>query len=30
MGAVSVREQERARQVFDEVFAGEEQWPAAS
>jgi hypothetical protein len=29
-GATSVRERERARQVFDEVFAEEGQWPAAS
>ncbi|MFC5719744.1 hypothetical protein ACFP1Z_06060 [Streptomyces gamaensis] len=29
-GPVSERAQDRARKVFDEVFAGEEQWPAAS
>ncbi|WP_289848762.1 hypothetical protein [Actinoallomurus spadix] len=29
-GPVSVREQEEARQVFDEVFAEEGNWPAAS
>ncbi|GAA0340450.1 hypothetical protein QZH56_20775 [Streptomyces olivoreticuli] len=29
-GPVSERAQERARQVFDEVFAEEGQWPAAS
>jgi hypothetical protein len=29
-GPVSAEEQERARQVFDEVFAEEGQWPAAS
>lgn len=29
-GAISEREQERARDVFDEVFAEEDQWPAAS
>ncbi|WP_267242662.1 hypothetical protein [Streptomyces sp. PR69] len=29
-GPVSLEAQERARQVFDEVFAEEEQWPAAS
>ncbi|WP_329315823.1 hypothetical protein [Streptomyces sp. NBC_01262] len=29
-GPVSEREQERARRVFDEVFAEEGQWPAAS
>jgi hypothetical protein len=29
-GPVSPSEQERARQVFDEVFAEEGQWPAAS
>lgn len=29
-GPVSAAEQERARQVFDEVFAEESQWPAAS
>lgn len=28
-GPVSAQAQERARQVFDEVFAGDEQWPAA-
>ncbi|MEU5644335.1 hypothetical protein [Streptomyces milbemycinicus] len=29
-GPVSKEAQERARQIFDEVFAEEEQWPAAS
>ncbi len=29
-GPVSEQEQERARQVFDEVFAEESPWPAAS
>jgi len=29
-GPVSAAEQERARHVFDEVFAEEGQWPAAS
>jgi hypothetical protein len=29
-GPISRREQERARQVFDEVFTEEGQWPAAS
>ncbi|MEU5031065.1 hypothetical protein [Streptomyces milbemycinicus] len=29
-GPVSKETQERARQIFDEVFAEEEQWPAAS
>jgi hypothetical protein len=29
-GPLSEREQERARQVFDEVFAEEDAWPAAS
>lgn len=29
-GAVSEQEQERARRIFDEVFAEEGQWPAAS
>jgi Arc/MetJ-type ribon-helix-helix transcriptional regulator len=29
-GAISEHEQERARRVFDEVFAEEGQWPAAS
>lgn len=29
-GPVSAKEQQRARQVFDEVFAEEGQWPAAS
>jgi Arc/MetJ-type ribon-helix-helix transcriptional regulator len=29
-GPVSAEEQERARQVFDEVFAEAGQWPAAS
>jgi hypothetical protein len=29
-GPVSAEEQERARQVFDEVFTEEGQWPAAS
>ncbi|GAA4618919.1 hypothetical protein GCM10023195_85340 [Actinoallomurus liliacearum] len=29
-GPVSAREQETARQVFDEVFAEEGNWPAAS
>ncbi|KPI02330.1 hypothetical protein OK074_5331 [Actinobacteria bacterium OK074] len=29
-GPVSEREKERARQVFDEVFAEEGEWPAAS
>ncbi|MBP8535515.1 hypothetical protein [Streptomyces sp. MK37H] len=29
-GPVSAKAQERARQVFDEVFAEDEQWPAAS
>ncbi|MEU2869108.1 hypothetical protein ABZ769_07870 [Streptomyces olivoreticuli] len=29
-GPVSEHAQERARQVFDEVFAEEGQWPAAS
>ncbi len=28
-GAISEREQERARRVFDEVFAEEGQWPPA-
>ncbi|WP_326582575.1 hypothetical protein OG250_27740 [Streptomyces sp. NBC_00487] len=29
-GSISGEEQERARRVFDEVFAEEGQWPAAS
>jgi hypothetical protein len=29
-GPVSKQEQERARQIFDEVFSEEGQWPAAS
>lgn len=29
-GPVSEQAQQRARQVFDEVFAEEDQWPAAS
>ncbi len=29
-GAISEQEQERARRVFDEVFAEEGQWPDAS
>ncbi|MEV6480383.1 hypothetical protein [Streptomyces sp. NPDC051576] len=29
-GSVSEQEQERARQIFDEVFTEEGQWPAAS
>ncbi|MFE7840914.1 hypothetical protein ACFU53_34130 [Streptomyces sp. NPDC057474] len=29
-GPISAGEQERARRVFDEVFAEEGQWPAAS
>jgi hypothetical protein len=29
-GPISAREQEQARQVFDEVFAEEGNWPAAS
>jgi Arc/MetJ-type ribon-helix-helix transcriptional regulator len=29
-GPVSAEEQERARQVFDEVFTEEGEWPAAS
>jgi Arc/MetJ-type ribon-helix-helix transcriptional regulator len=29
-GPVTAEEQERARRVFDEVFAEEGQWPAAS
>jgi Arc/MetJ-type ribon-helix-helix transcriptional regulator len=29
-GPVSASEQDRARQVFDEVFAEESSWPAAS
>ncbi|MBC2875306.1 MULTISPECIES: hypothetical protein [Streptomyces] len=30
LGPVSEQARERARHVFDEVFAEEEQWPAAS
>ncbi|MEO3790918.1 hypothetical protein ABGB14_11925 [Nonomuraea sp. B10E15] len=29
-GAISAQEQDKARQIFDEVFADEAQWPAAS
>jgi hypothetical protein len=29
-GPVAAQEQERARRVFDEVFAEEGRWPAAS
>ncbi|MFE1318106.1 hypothetical protein [Kitasatospora phosalacinea] len=29
-GPIPTAEQERARAVFDEVFAGESEWPAAS
>ncbi|WP_370418863.1 hypothetical protein AB8O64_10370 [Streptomyces sp. QH1-20] len=29
-GAVSAQEQERARQIFDEVLAEEGEWPAES
>ncbi|MEV7213649.1 hypothetical protein AB0O31_11230 [Kitasatospora cineracea] len=29
-GPISAAAQERAREVFDEVFAGESEWPAAS
>ncbi|MFD8479968.1 hypothetical protein [Kitasatospora sp. NPDC059673] len=29
-GPIPTAEQDRARRVFDEVFAGESEWPAAS